>query len=110
MTDSSQVIKKEDLKPQKVIDHPFPFSVGPRLIRNVLCPDGSQRTAYCSDKGADTAFSVPARVYAKGRTVAGFVTKETLEGWSVETPDDPAVWKFVPYSYRKNGNVLVTPE
>lgn len=94
------------LRTQETIVDPGPWSVGPRIVRNVICPDGSQRSAYLSPLGADTFFSIPARVYVRGLTVAGYVTSETLEGFSVETVGDPSVWKFVPYTYRKNGNAF----
>jgi len=65
-----------------------------------LCPDGKVRAFRGGT--ADTFFSIPARVSAKGTTVAGFVTVETVQGYSTPTADDPAVVKFVPYKYRKN--------
>jgi hypothetical protein len=66
------------LKPQEVVPYPsqYGYSVGPRMIRGVLCEDGKQRTAQCSAKGPDTFFSVPARIKVKGKTVSGFVTQE----------------------------------
>lgn len=94
------------LREQCEIRYPFPFSVGPRIIRNVICSDGVQRSAYCSDRGADTFFSIPARVYVGRRTVAGYVTRETLQGWSTETEGDPAAWKFSAYAYRSNADAL----
>lgn len=94
------------LKEQCVIPYPYPFSVGPRIVRNVVCSDGRQRSAYCSASGADTFFSIPARVYVNGRTVAGYVTRETLQGWSTETEGDPAAWKFCAYQYRANADAL----
>jgi hypothetical protein len=65
-----------------------------------LCADGKVRAF--SGGIADTFFSIPARVSAKGKTVAGYVTVETREGFSIATDDDPAVVKFRAYSYRKN--------
>jgi hypothetical protein len=82
--------------------------VGPRKVYNVLCADGVQRTATCSSRGADTFFSIPARVRANGKTVSGYVTRETLQGFSTESPEDPAVWKFVAYRYGKNANAIRT--
>lgn len=105
-TDSGRCASGPDMKPQTVVDYPYPFSVGPRLIRNVVCPDGSQRTAYCSAQGADTFFSIPASVCVNRTRVAGYVTRETLQGYSTEMPNDPAVWKFIPYTYRKNHTML----
>jgi hypothetical protein len=95
-----------ELKPQEVVMYPGPFSVGPRLIRGVLCEDGKQRTAQCSNRGADTFFSIPARIKVKGKTVSGYVTRETLQGFSTETPNDPAVWKFIAYLYGKNARLV----
>jgi hypothetical protein len=69
-----------------------------------LCPDGKVRAFR--GRTADTAFSIPARVSAKGTTVAGFVTVETREGYSTATEDDPAVVKFVPYKYGKNHGLV----
>ena len=54
----------------------------------------------------DTFFSIPARVKAHGKTVSGYVTCETLEGFSTETLGDPAVWRFIAYSYGKNGHLV----
>jgi hypothetical protein len=95
------------VEPQHVEHYPGPFSVGPRKIRGVLCEDGKQRTATCSDRGADTFFSIPARVRARGKTVSGYVTRETLAGYDAETPDDPAVWKFIAYRYGKNAGAIL---
>lgn len=67
-----------------------------------LCPDGKVRTVKRIAETADTFFSVPAAVAAKGKTVAGFITFVTRSGLSTETPDDPLIVKFVPYTYRKN--------
>lgn len=98
------------LAPQSVERFPGPFSVGPRIVRKALCADGSQRSAYCSALGADTFFSIPAHVKVRGRTVAGYVTRSTLNGFSTETPADPAVWKFVHYPGRKNGGLIERQE
>lgn len=65
-----------------------------------LCPDGKIRAFRGST--ADTFFSIPARVSAKGTTVSGYLYVETREGFSTATDDDPAVVKFRPYLYRKN--------
>ena len=40
------------------------------------------------------------------RTVAGYITVETVQGFTTETDDDPATVKFVPYTYRKNGHLF----
>jgi hypothetical protein len=65
-----------------------------------LCPDGKVRAFHGGT--ADTFFSVPCRVQAHGRSVAGYVTVETRDGWTTATDADPAVVKFVPYRYGKN--------
>jgi hypothetical protein len=85
---------------------PGPFSMGPHKIRGAICSDGVQRTATCSSAGADTFFSIPARVSVKGKTVSGYVTRESLEGFTVESPEDPAAWKFIAYTYGQNGALL----
>jgi hypothetical protein len=72
-----------------------------------LCPDGKVRAVLFRNGGiADTFFSVPAAVRYKGKTVAGYVTIQTVEGYSVPSDDDPAVVKFFPYLYRKNGKLF----
>jgi hypothetical protein len=73
-----------------------------------MCPDGIVRTLKRISSTADTFFSIPASVTAYGKTVSGYVTCETVAGFSTETEDDPAVIKFVPYRYRKNW-AIVTP-
>ncbi len=40
------------------------------------------------------------------RTVAGYITVETVQGYTTETDDDPATVKFVPYTYRTNGHLF----
>lgn len=92
------------------------FAKGTSITRNypwglnvkarVLCSDGKVRATARLAETADTFFSIPAAVKVKGKTVAGFVTLETLKGYSVESEGDPAVLKFVPYLYRKNGDLL----
>lgn len=72
----------------------------------VLCSDGKVRKLARIAQTADTFFSVPASVQVQGKTVAGYVTVETLAGFSTETESDPAVAKFVAYSHRKNGHLL----
>lgn len=67
---------------------------------HALCPDGKLRAFRGGT--ADTVFSIPARVSAKGTTVAGYVTVETRKVFSTATDNDPAVVKFRPYLYRKN--------
>jgi hypothetical protein len=71
-----------------------------------ICSDGIVRSLSRISQTADTFFSVPATVKARGKTISGYVTVETVEGYSTETDNDPAVLKFVAYQYGKNGNVL----
>lgn len=80
------------------LDHSQPW--GFTCKGRALCPDGKVR-AFTGGI-ADTFFSIPASVCAKGTRVAGYVTVETREGFTTTTDDDPAVVKFVPYTYRKN--------
>lgn len=80
---------------QRVEYFPGPFSVGPRKVYGALCEDGEQRTATCSEKGADTFFSIPARVSARGRTVSGFVTR------------DEDIWRFIAYRYGSNAKAIL---
>lgn len=71
-----------------------------------LCPDGKVRRLARIALTADTFFSVPASVQVRGKTVAGYVTVETIGGFSTATQDDPAVVRFVPYRNRKNANAF----
>lgn len=82
-----------------------PFACGFTSGR-ALCPDGVVRAVRFYDGIADTFFSVPCRVQAHGKTVAGYVTVETVDGYSTPTDDDPAVVRFVPYTYRRNHGVF----
>lgn len=80
-----------------------PFACGIVRADGALCPDGKRRNAHPSFDGvADTFFSIPAFVYAEGKRVYGYVTVETLAGFTVDMPDDPATVKFRPYLYRKH--------
>lgn len=82
------------------IEYRMPWGV---IVKaRALCPDGIVRNCKRVAETADTVFSIPASVSVKGRTVAGYITVETLEGYSTATDADPAVVKFVPYTYRKN--------
>lgn len=85
---------------------PGPFSCG--YVRGrAICADGRVRAVRFQNGGiADTFFSVPASVKVNGRTVSGYVTVETAEGWTTETADDPAVVKFVAYQYGRNADAL----
>jgi hypothetical protein len=80
-----------------------PFGGDLRKAEGALCPDGIRRNAYPSADGiSDTFFSIPAYVNAEGKRVYGYVTVETIGGYSTVTDDDPATVKFVPYKYRKH--------
>lgn len=81
---------------------PFGFYVAGRA----LCSDGRLRALKRIAETADTFFSVPAAVTVKGRTVAGYVTVKTVSGSDVTTPEDPAVVRFVAYTYGRNGHLL----
>lgn len=69
-----------------------------------LCPDGVVRAFRGGT--ADTFFSIPVRLKARGKTVSGYVTTETREGSSVATESDPALVKFIPYRYGKNWSAV----
>jgi len=56
------------------------------------CPDGIIRKGICGL--ADTFFSIPARLNAKGKTVTGFVGS------------DENGFFFLPFTYGKNGNIF----
>lgn len=71
-----------------------------------ICSDGIVRAVRFGAGIADTFFSIPARVTVNGRTVSGYVTVETAEGFSTATENDPAVVKFIAYQYGKNANAL----
>jgi hypothetical protein len=83
---------------------------GPFACRYVagraMCSDGKVRAVRFRSGIADTFFSIPASVKVNGKTVAGFVTVETEEGWSTPSEDDPAIVKFIAYQYRKNRDSL----
>lgn len=64
----------------------------------VLCPDGKRRTVRLAIE-ADTAWSIPASVQYKGKTVAGFIS-------SVSSTDASQGWQFIPYTYRRNGHLF----
>lgn len=69
----------------------------PVKVVDCLCPDGKRRVATLS-AAPDTFFSIPARVKAYGKTVAGYVT-------GCET-DGKKDLEFRPYLYRKNHGVF----
>ena len=58
---------------------------------------GEIRRAYITGP-ADTWFSMPARASIGGRKVAGYITVQTLDGFDTATPEDPAVFCFIPYN------------
>jgi hypothetical protein len=82
-----------------------PFSLG-FVGGRAICSDGKVRALRFTDGIADTFFSIPARVNVGRRTVSGFVTTETAEGWSTETDGDPAVVKFIANQYGRNADAL----
>jgi hypothetical protein len=71
-----------------------------------LCSDGAVRRLHRIAITADTFFSVPAAVKVRGKTVSGFVTVETVQGFSTADAADPAVVKFVAVSYGRNHGLL----
>jgi len=83
-------------------DLPFSGYIGGRAI----CSDGRARNLKRIAFSADTFFSVPAAVTIKGKTVSGYVSVETCEGFSTDTNEDPAVVKFHAYLYGKNHMLL----
>ena len=91
---------KHDYANGTYITRSYPW--GLNVKARALCPDGIVRTCKRVAETADTFFSVPASVNVKGRTVAGYITVQTIEGYSTPTDNDPAIVKFVPYLYRKN--------
>ena len=83
-----------------------PFACG-FVSGRALCSDGKVRAVRFQNGGiADTFFSVPCSVKVDGRTVSGYVTIETVDGWSTPTAEDPAVVRFVAYTYGRNGHLL----
>lgn len=73
----------------------------------VLCSDGKVRKLKRIAATADTFFSVPASVNVGKRTVSGYVTMETLQGFTThDNDDDPVVAKFVAYTYGRNADAL----
>lgn len=84
------------------VTYPWGLHTGGRA----LCSDGRTRELKRIAQTADTFFSVPAAVRVNGRTVTGFVTVETLVGWSTETDEDPYVVRFVANRYGRNGHLL----
>jgi hypothetical protein len=86
----------------------FPFAEI-RAAR-ALCTDGKVRAFRPTNGHGDTFFSVPGSVKVGGKTVTGFISTETRDGFSTATDDDPAVVKFTAYRYGKNGHLLPREE
>lgn len=84
------------------IMYPWGFYHGGRA----MCSDGKVRTLKRISETADTFFSVRAAVVVDNKTVSGYVTLETADGYSTATDDDPTVVKFVANTYGKNGDLL----
>lgn len=82
-----------------------PFACG-FISGKAECADGKVRSVHFRDGIADTFFSVPASVQVRGRTVSGYVTVETVSGWGIPTDDDPAIVRFISYTYGKNADAL----
>lgn len=82
--------------------YPWGLYVGGRA----LCSDGKVRALSRIAQTADTFFSVPASVKVDGRTVSGYVTTETAQGFTTESAGDPTVVKFVAYTYGRNADAL----
>ena len=79
---------------------------GTIVSARALCPDQVVRKCKRVAQTSDTFFSIPASVYAYGKTIAGYITVETIQGLSTATDADPSVVKFIPYDYCKNGEVF----
>jgi len=73
--------------------HTVPSRPRCKSVRAV-CPDGKVRAARIADQPS-TAFSIPARVKARGKTVTGYVT-----GNKEDDPKHP--YLFCPYTYGLN--------
>jgi hypothetical protein len=87
-----------------------PFACG-LVSARAMCADGTVRSVRFANGGiADTFFSVPGRVSVAGRTVSGYVTVSTADGYSTVTDDDPPVVKFRAYQYGKNADALPAGE
>jgi hypothetical protein len=71
-----------------------------------MCADGKVRTLKRIAQTADTFFSVPASVRVKGKTVAGYIGTNTVQGFSTATADDPVIVRFHAYKYRRNWRLL----
>jgi hypothetical protein len=72
----------------------------------VLCSDGKVRATARLSQHPDTFFSTGAAIRVRGRYITGYLTVETRDGFSTETPDDPAVVKFFAHSNHPNAGLL----
>jgi hypothetical protein len=97
---------KRDYALGTYIIHQMPWSI--YVSGAALCPDGKVRRLKRIASTADTFFSIPASVTYLRKTVSGFVTVKTLDGFDTPTEEDPAVVKFIPYTYGKNGKLFAT--
>ena len=68
-----------------------------------MCADGKARMLARISMTADTWFSIPAAVKARGKTVSGYVTF----GVCPETGEQFV--RFIAYQYSKNGHLLAEP-
>jgi hypothetical protein len=68
-----------------------------------LCSDGRVRHLKRIAACADSFDSVPAAVTVKGRTVSGFITWASMDGFTVELPGRPHVVKFVAQHGKNKG-------
>ena len=84
------------------VSYPWGINVSGRA----LCADGKVRKLKRIAQTADTFFSTPASVEVRGKTIAGYVTIETVQGMSTATDADPAVLKFCAYTCGKNHALL----
>lgn len=71
-----------------------------------MCSDGVGRVVSWIADTADTFFSVPASVKVGGKTVSGFITVESAEGFTCTTDLDPDTVKFVANQYGVNADML----
>lgn len=84
------------------VSYPWGWNIAGRA----LCPDGKVRRLARISQTADTFFSIPAAVQVGRKTVSGYVTIETVAGMSTATDEDPAVLKFITYTYGKNADAF----
>jgi len=76
-----------------------------------LCADGVVRAVRFPRGGhADTFFSVPAVVTVNRKTVSGFVSVSTVDGYDTATDDDPAVVRFTANRYGRNAGMINAQE